>query len=381
MIQINTCYNELKIIKGGGKIENRHQDLFALLGLALGILLLPQLFQLIEAATKMAFPEWLMTTYVTGTIGALIFLLIGLFITDSVIRLLRFLEEKLVKAPVADLFFGTFGLLVGLVMAFLVSMLIELVGIPLLSNVLTVIVAVLFGYLGFTVGYRKRHELTKVFLRNSNNQSEKKAAEPVVVAKSNSKVLDTSVIIDGRITDIAKTGFVEGKLIVPQFVIGELQYIADSSDTLKRNRGRRGLDVLKELQSIPGMEVEIYDGDFEDVPEVDIKLIKLAELMKGIVVTNDYNLNKVCEVRNVPVLNINDLANAVKQVVIPGEEMTVLVIKEGKEQKQGIAYLEDGTMVVVEEGKHLISKTVGVVVTSVLQTSAGRMIFAKPQEK
>ncbi|MGX8178775.1 PIN domain-containing protein [Exiguobacterium artemiae] len=354
---------------------------FALLGLALGILLLPELFQLIEAATKMAFPEWLMTTYVTGTIGALIFLLIGLFITDSVIRLLRFLEEKLVKAPVADLFFGTFGLLVGLVMAFLVSMLIELVGIPLLSNVLTMIVAVLFGYLGFTVGYRKRHELTKVFLRNNNNQTEKKAAEPVVVEKSNSKVLDTSVIIDGRITDIAKTGFVEGKLIVPQFVIGELQYIADSSDTLKRNRGRRGLDVLKELQSIPGMEVEIYDGDFEDVPEVDIKLIKLAELIKGIVVTNDYNLNKVCEVRNVRVLNINDLANAVKQVVIPGEEMTVLVIKEGKEQKQGIAYLEDGTMVVVEEGKHLISKTIGVVVTSVLQTSAGRMIFAKPQEK
>jgi len=364
-----------------GRLKIVIRIFFALLGLALGILLLPQLFQLIEAATKMAFPEWLMTTYVTGTIGALIFLLIGLFITDSVIRLLRFLEEKLVKAPVADLFFGTFGLLVGLVMAFLVSMLIELVGIPLLSNVLTVIVAVLFGYLGFTVGYRKRHELTKVFLRNSNNQSEKKAAEPVVVAKSNSKVLDTSVIIDGRITDIAKTGFVEGKLIVPQFVIGELQYIADSSDTLKRNRGRRGLDVLKELQSIPGMEVEIYDGDFEDVPEVDIKLIKLAELMKGIVVTNDYNLNKVCEVRNVPVLNINDLANAVKQVVIPGEEMTVLVIKEGKEQKQGIAYLEDGTMVVVEEGKHLISKTVGVVVTSVLQTSAGRMIFAKPQEK
>jgi len=364
-----------------GRLKIVIRIFFALLGLALGILLLPQLFQLIEAATKMAFPEWLMTTYVTGTIGALIFLLIGLFITDSVIRLLRFLEEKLVKAPVADLFFGTFGLLVGLVMAFLVSMLIELVGIPLLSNVLTMIVAVLFGYLGFTVGYRKRHELTKVFLRNSNNQTEKKAAEPVVVAKSNSKVLDTSVIIDGRITDIAKTGFVEGKLIVPQFVIGELQYIADSSDTLKRNRGRRGLDVLKELQSIPGMEVEIYDGDFEDVPEVDIKLIKLAELIKGIVVTNDYNLNKVCEVRNVPVLNINDLANAVKQVVIPGEEMTVLVIKEGKEQKQGIAYLEDGTMVVVEEGKHLISKTIGVVVTSVLQTSAGRMIFAKPQEK
>ncbi|MGI1806736.1 PIN/TRAM domain-containing protein [Exiguobacterium sp. TDN 0502] len=353
---------------------------FALLGLALGILLLPQFFQLIETATSTTFPAWLMSEYVTGTIGALIFLLIGLFITDSVIRLLRFLEERLVKAPVADLFFGTFGLLIGLVLAFLVSTLIDLVGIPVLSNVLTIIVTVLFGYLGFTVGYGKRHELTKIFLRN--NQSEKKVTpEPVMATKSNSKVLDTSVIIDGRITDITKTGFVEGKLIVPQFVIGELQYIADSSDTLKRNRGRRGLDVLKELQEIPGVEVEIYDGDFEDVPEVDIKLIKLAELVKGIVVTNDYNLNKVCEVRHVPVLNINDLANAVKQVVIPGEEMTVLVIKEGKEQKQGIAYLEDGTMVVVEGGKHLISKTIGVVVTSVLQTSAGRMIFAKPQEK
>ncbi|WP_294744525.1 PIN/TRAM domain-containing protein [uncultured Exiguobacterium sp.] len=353
---------------------------FALLGLALGILLLPQFFQLIETATNTTFPAWLMSEYVTGTIGALIFLLIGLFITDSVIRLLRFLEERLVKAPVADLFFGTLGLLIGLILAFLVSTLIDLVGIPFLSNVLTIIVTALFGYLGFTVGYRKRHELTKIFLRS--NQSEKKATSEVVVpVKSNSKVLDTSVIIDGRITDITKTGFVEGKLIVPQFVIGELQYIADSSDTLKRNRGRRGLDVLKELQEIPGVEVEIYDGDFEDVPEVDIKLIKLAELVKGIVVTNDYNLNKVCEVRHVPVLNINDLANAVKQVVIPGEEMTVLVIKEGKEQKQGIAYLEDGTMVVVEGGKHLISKTIGVVVTSVLQTSAGRMIFAKPQEK
>ena len=168
-------------------------------------------------------------------------------------------------------------------------------------------------------------------------------------------------------------------LIVPQFVIGELQYIADSSDTLKRNRGRRGLDILKELQENKRIQVEIYDGDFEDVPEVDIKLIKLAELKNGIVVTNDYNLNKVCEVRNVPVLNINDLANAVKQIVIPGEEMVVTVIKEGKEQNQGVAYLEDGTMVVVEGGRKLISKTLPVVVTSVLQTSAGRMIFARPE--
>jgi len=209
------------------------------------------------------------------------------------------------------------------------------------------------------------------------SEREKPAAEPV--QRSNDKILDTSVIIDGRIADIATTGFVEGTLIVPQFVIGELQYIADSSDTLKRNRGRRGLDILKELQENKRIQVEIYDGDFEDVPEVDIKLIKLAELKNGIVVTNDYNLNKVCEVRNVPVLNINDLANAVKQIVIPGEEMVVTVIKEGKEQNQGVAYLEDGTMVVVEGGRKLISKTLPVVVTSVLQTSAGRMIFARPE--
>jgi len=208
-------------------------------------------------------------------------------------------------------------------------------------------------------------------------ERDKAAAEPV--KRSNDKILDTSVIIDGRIADIATTGFVEGTLIVPQFVIGELQYIADSSDTLKRNRGRRGLDILKELQGNERIQVEIYDGDFEDVSEVDIKLIKLAELKHGIVVTNDYNFNKVCEVRNVPVLNINDLANAVKQIVIPGEEMVVTVIKEGKEQNQGVAYLEDGTMVVVEGGRKLISKTLPVVVTSVLQTSAGRMIFARPE--
>ncbi|HEY4532182.1 MAG TPA: PIN domain-containing protein, partial [Kurthia sp.] len=193
------------------------------------------------------------------------------------------------------------------------------------------------------------------------------------------KLLDTSVIIDGRIADISKTGFIEGILVVPQFVLTELQHIADSSDTLKRTRGRRGLDILKVLQDAPTSNVMITEVDFEDIPEVDLKLVRLAKKMNGQILTNDFNLNKVCDLHKVNVLNINDLANAVKPVVIPGEDMNVVVIKDGKEHNQGVAYLDDGTMIVVEEGKSYIGQAITVVVTSVLQTSAGRMIFAKPK--
>ena len=176
-----------------------------------------------------------------------------------------------------------------------------------------------------------------------------------------------------------KQEFLEGTIVIPQFVLGELQHIADSSDALKRNRGRRGLDILNRIQKELEIKVEIFEGDFEDIPEVDSKLVKLAQKMNGIVVTNDFNLNKVCDFQQVPVLNINDLANAVKPVVLPGEELVVQVIKDGKEQKQGIAYLDDGTMIVVEDGQDYIGKTIEVIITSVLQTSAGRMIFAKPK--
>lgn len=189
--------------------------------------------------------------------------------------------------------------------------------------------------------------------------------------------MDTSVIIDGRIADICQTGFLEGPLVIPRFVLEELQHIADSSDVLKRNRGRRGLDILNRIQKEMDMKVEIHEADFNDVQEVDSKLVKLAKQLQGIVVTNDFNLNKVCELQNVRVLNINDLANAVKPVVLPGEELNVHVIKDGKEHNQGVAYLDDGTMIVVEDGKEYIGKRVDVLVTSVLQTSAGRMIFAK----
>jgi uncharacterized protein YacL len=191
------------------------------------------------------------------------------------------------------------------------------------------------------------------------------------------KILDTSVIIDGRIADVCETGFVDGTLVIPQFVLKELQLVADSSDSLKRNRGRRGLDILQKIQKMSGVEVSISDLDFPDVREVDLKLIELARALPGKIVTNDFNLNKVAQLRGVDVLNVNELANSLKPVVLPGEIMKVFILKEGKEYNQGVAYLDDGTMVVVDNARKMISKTIDIVVTSVLQTTAGKMIFGR----
>ena len=191
------------------------------------------------------------------------------------------------------------------------------------------------------------------------------------------RVLDTSVIIDGRIADICETGFMDGTLVIPQFVLKELQFVADSSDSMKRNRGRRGLDILQKIQKMTGLDVTISDVDFPDVKEVDLKLIELARTLEGKIVTNDFNLNKVAQLRGVAVLNINELANSLKPVVLPGEQMKVFILKEGKEYNQGVAYLDDGTMVVVDNARKLIGKTIDVVVTSVLQTTAGKMIFGR----
>jgi uncharacterized protein YacL len=191
------------------------------------------------------------------------------------------------------------------------------------------------------------------------------------------KILDTSVIIDGRIADVCETGFVDGTLVIPQFVLKELQLVADSSDSLKRNRGRRGLDILQKIQKMSGVTVTISDVDFPDVREVDLKLIELARTLQGKIVTNDFNLNKVAQLRGVDVLNVNELANSLKPVVLPGEAMKVFILKEGKEYNQGVAYLDDGTMVVVDNARRMIGKTIDVVVTSVLQTTAGKMIFGR----
>src|SRR5213083_706246 len=195
------------------------------------------------------------------------------------------------------------------------------------------------------------------------------------------KILDTSVIIDGRIADVCETGFVDGTLVIPQFVLKELQLVADSSDSLKRNRGRRGLDILQKIQKMSGVEVMISDLDFPDIRAVDLKLIELARSLQGKIVTNDFNLNKVAQLRGVEVLNVNDLANSLKPVVLPGEIMKVFILKEGKEYNQGVAYLDDGTMVVVDNARKMISKTIDIVVTSVLQTTAGKMIFGKWDER
>jgi uncharacterized protein YacL len=194
------------------------------------------------------------------------------------------------------------------------------------------------------------------------------------------KVLDTSVIIDGRIADVCETGFIDGALVIPQFVLKELQLVADSADALKRNRGRRGLDILQKIQKMSGVEVIISDVDFPEVREVDLKLIELARSLQGKIVTNDFNLNKVAQLRGVDVLNVNQLANSLKPVVLPGETMKVFILKEGKEYNQGVAYLDDGTMVVVDNARRLISKNIDIVVTSVLQTTAGKMIFGRHVE-
>jgi uncharacterized protein YacL len=191
------------------------------------------------------------------------------------------------------------------------------------------------------------------------------------------KILDTSVIIDGRIADVCETGFVDGTLVIPQFVLKELQLVADSADSLKRNRGRRGLDILQKIQKMAGVEVMISDLDFPEIREVDLKLIELARTLQGKIVTNDFNLNKVAQLRGVEVLNVNELANSLKPVVLPGEIMKVFILKEGKEYNQGVAYLDDGTMVVVDNARKMISKTIDIVVTSVLQTTAGKMIFGR----
>src|SRR5262245_38436415 len=191
------------------------------------------------------------------------------------------------------------------------------------------------------------------------------------------KILDTSVIIDGRIADVCDTGFMDGTIVIPQFVLKELQLVADSGDSLKRNRGRRGLDILQRIQKMSGVEVMISDVDFPDVREVDLKLIELARTLEGKIVTNDFNLNKVAQLRGVAVLNVNKLANSLKPVVLPGEQMKVFILKEGKEYNQGVAYLDDGTMVVVDNARRMISKTIDIVVTSVLQTTAGKMIFGR----
>ncbi|WP_088106023.1 PIN/TRAM domain-containing protein [Halalkalibacter urbisdiaboli] len=354
------------------------QLFFVLVGGTLGFLYIPDLIYVMNFGN---IPTWIMSPYVGVVIGAIILYVTTFWLADYIVNFMKLMEEAIVRAPVTDVLFGSMGLIIGLIVAYLIGIPLNAIQIPVVSTVLPIFVTIFLGYFGFQIGFKKRDELIHLFTMTRNFGKDKKKEEEEAAQKSGHelKILDTSVIIDGRIADICKTGFLEGTLVIPEFVLEELQHIADSSDVLKRNRGRRGLDILNKIQKELPINVEIYDGDFEDIQEVDSKLVKLAKLSSGVVVTNDFNLNKVCELQGVSVLNINDLANAVKPVVLPGEEMSVQVIKDGKEHHQGVAYLDDGTMIVVEGGRDHIGKHIEVIVTSVLQTSAGRMIFAKPK--
>ena len=343
-----------------------------IIGFAIGYQLVNSSFDTIAAFANVNATA--VTTVGASVVGGSVFGLIFYMITPWLIHVAStvntWTESALKAIPTQDIAVGVIGLVIGLLIGTLVSL--ALHRIPFVGTYLSTVATLFTGYLGMSLMLNRKEEmtfLTSLFGRQGRMERGSRAA----------KILDTSVIIDGRIVDITATGFIEGVIVVPGFVLEELRHIADSSDTLKRNRGRRGLDILNKMQKEAHVPIQIMEQDFEDIPEVDSKLVKLAKTIKGKVVTNDYNLNKVCELQGVPVLNINELANAVKPVVLPGEEMVAQIIKDGKEAGQGVAYLDDGTMIVVEGGRRHIGDTIEVVVTSVLQTAAGRMIFAKPK--
>ena len=279
-------------------------------------------------------------------------------------------ELRLEKVSLTRLMGAAFGSILGVVGALVISLVLSKAA---LDPFIAVAVLLLMAYVGLVVGAKKGDMLNLAALGGvfGGEKSSKKTF----------KILDTSVIIDGRIADIAETGFLDGVLVIPQFVLRELQLVADSADSMKRNRGRRGLDILQRIQKMAHLHVQIVEEDFPHVREVDMKLIELAKVFDCKVVTNDFNLNKVAQLHGVNVLNINELANALKPIVLPGETMRVFILKEGKEYNQGVAYLDDGTMVVVDNAKKMISKTIDISVTSVLQTTAGKMIFGKFDER
>jgi uncharacterized protein YacL len=292
---------------------------------------------------------------------------IGVAVTVIIILIELLFRRVALKVIVG----GILGFIVGLTSASIIATPLKLV--PLERSIVNFIVLLLnafFGYLGITIGIREGERFNPASVKRLFRGG----------ADENLKLLDTSVIIDGRIADVCETEFLDGTLVIPQFILQELQHIADSADSLKRARGRRGLDILHRIQKMTHMEVRITEDDFPKIRDVDNKLIALAKRTGAKVITNDFNLNKVAELQGVKVLNINDLSNAVKPAALPGESMRVFVLKEGKEPGQGVAYLDDGTMIVVETGRRFINKNVEVAVTSVLQTAAGRMIFTRLKE-
>ena len=298
---------------------------------------------------------------------SLIGLLFGFLVSIIVIQI----EQVIRKVSIRSIAGGVVGTIIGLSIASLIAYSLRFWANQEIVTWIYIALTCILGYLGLVIGSKKSEEISfpafgpfKKGLKSSNDY----------------RILDTSVIIDGRVADICDTGFIEGDLIVPQFILDELQHIADSSDSMKRSRGRRGLDVLNRMQKSVNINIEVVDQDFPKIKEVDSKLVALAKKMDGKLMTNDFNLNKVAELQGIKILNVNELANALKPVVLPGEVLSVKIIKEGKESGQGVAYLDDGTMVVVDHANKHLGENVEALVTSVLQTTAGRMIFSELKE-
>lgn len=350
---------------------------------------------------------WATSGLINALIGFLLFFVIIWLVRPFRGRLIKKIEAIIEGLSIGDVLIAAIGVILGLIIAWLINMTLVGLDLPFLSDIFPIILTVVFAGLGYAIAWMKRADIRNFFMRFGNMMPGHKEAtagdaltkapvetptlpeneDDLSVIKEKAefyqseqfqpvKVLDTSAIIDGRIQTVLKSGFMEGVLVVPNFVLKELQYIADSADASKRVRGRRGLDILNDMQEDPNITIELYPGDFIEEEEVDLKLLMLAEKLNGVVVTTDYNLNKVSHFHGIKVLNVNELASALKPVVIPGDQLTVKITKSGTERKQGVAYLDDGTMIVVEEGKNHIGETINVEITGAIQTNAGKMFFA-----
>jgi uncharacterized protein YacL len=333
---------------------------FAVLGVNLGVYL--------SRATDQS-PE--LNGLLLGLVGCLVGLILTPYITTRPVRAIR---RNLLRVSTKTLIAGLTGLIVGLAIAALLTFPLSLLPDPF-GKILPFVAVILFGYLGISTFVLRQNDITSLVRSIPTRSTGESVGD--TQASSRSILLDTSVIIDGRISDIARTGFLVGTLLIPRFVLNELQYIADSSDSLRRQRGRRGMEVISQLQKDTTIPVRISDIDVEGIREVDDKLVVLARQLRAPILTNDYNLNRIAELQGVSVLNVNELANAVKLVFLPGEALDIQIIQEGKEAGQGVGYLDDGTMVVVEDGRGYLDQEITVTVTKVLQTAAGRMIFAR----
>ncbi|MFT8908897.1 MAG: PIN/TRAM domain-containing protein [Lentilactobacillus diolivorans] len=357
------------------------QIVFTLAGAAIGASYFPLLWLILQVRYGTVFNN----TLTNAIFGAIIFYIISLMAGNYVLKLTDRIEARLTSQSPLQLVFGTLGLIIGLVLAVLVSIVFFRTNTFFLNTMIPIILMLILGYFGFRLGATQSDRWRKMFQFRRRSESAPKAAEEKIIDKPvdknyhHYKILDTNILIDGRIYDVVKTGFIEGTLLVPKFVLYELQYIADSSDSVKRVRGRRGLDILNKLQSEDLIPIEMSDKDYNDISEVDTKLIALAKDVNGVIITNDYNLNKVIQFQNVQVFNINALANSLRQKILPGQQLNVMVVKNGTERQQGVAYLDDGTMVVVEDGRYFLNDHIDVVVTSAIQTDAGKMIFARPE--